>query len=194
MAESDLGIFISDEINSLTIASAQNSKQFSLIKKEMGETYLQVAISKIFKEALRFLPHKLNQDDMVYFSKYFSKELWHWKFDDFILCFKNGIDKKYSQRIRGEAGGDLYPDFNITVFMKWVEFYESDKEAHFYNKHLDIKESPTTTEVNKQNIFKERMKYSPNLSDIEIPKQINKISHEEYFGITAEEIKKRANT
>ena len=151
ITESERGIFISDEIQSLTVATAQNSKQFSLIKKEQGEIYLQIAISKIMKEAARFLPCKMNEDDFVYYSKYFSKELWYWKFDDFILCLKNGIEKKY---------GDIYGEFNVSVFMKWAGLYEVEKENHFHNKHLDTKETPTTREDTKQQIFQERQKQS----------------------------------
>lgn len=162
IAEDDKSIFISDEIQSLTISSAQSSKQFSLIKKERGEIYLQMAISKIMKEAFRFLPSKMNEDDFVYYSKYFSKELWYWKFDDFILCFKNGINKKY---------GEIYGEFNISVFMKWAELYEQEKETYFHNKHLDIKETPTTREDNKQKIFEDRQRQYPH--QITTPEKIS---------------------
>lgn len=145
--DSDEGIFISNEIAKLDIALAQSSKQFSLIKKEQGELYLQVAISKIMKEAFRFLPSKMSEPDIVYFAKYFQKELWYWKFDDFILCFKKGIAKEF---------GDIYGEFNISVFMKWAELYEKEKDDFFHNKHLSLVEKNNVTEENKQAIFKER--------------------------------------
>lgn len=145
--DEDKGIFISEAIHSLTIASAQNSKQFSLIKKEKGEEYLQVAISKIMKEAFRFLPSKMNEEDIIYFAKYFQKEFWYWKFDDFILCFKNGIEKKY---------GEIFGEFNISVFMSWAEKYNQEKEDFFYNKHLSSVEKNNSNEENKHKIFKER--------------------------------------
>lgn len=152
MLECDGAVFNSNEIAVLDIDLAQKSKQFSLIKKESGELYLQIAISKIIKEAFRFLPSKMNEADIIYFSKYFQKELWHWKFDDFILCFKNGINKKY---------GDIYGEFNISVFMKWAEEYEKEKDDLFYNKHLDSKEQTTTREDTKHMIHKERKSTAP---------------------------------
>ncbi len=169
--DSDEGVFNSNELAKLDIGLAQKSKQFSLIKKEQGELYLQVAISKIMKEALRFLPTKMTEPDIVYFSKYFQKELWHWKFDDFILCFKNGINKHY---------GDIYGEFNVSVFMKWVEQYEKEKDDFFYNKHLDTKEATATREDTKHMIFNERQKTGP--LDIELPKRMGGIiADENYF-------------
>lgn len=169
--DSDEGIFNSNEIANLDISLAQNSKQFSLIKKEQGEVYLQIAISKIMKEAIRFLPSKMNNDDIVYFSKYFQKELWHWKFDDFILCFKNGISNKY---------GEIYGEFNISVFMKWVEKYDKEKQYLFYNKHLDTKEPSTTKEETKNMIYKNRIASYP--IEIKLPDSINGIiSDGNYF-------------
>ena len=119
LSDKDEPIFISNEITSLTIELASNSKQISLLKKENGEQYLQIAISKIIKEAIKFLPSKMPAEDIIYFAKFFSKEYWYWKYDDLILCFKKGIAKEY---------GEIFGEFNISVFQSWALKYEKEKE------------------------------------------------------------------
>lgn len=142
-------VFSSDHANELTLAKAQQSDQLSLVKKEMGITFAEKMLAGILNEFSVFVQHDLTPITLAIYAKQILATYWYMKIDDIIMCLKNGINGDY---------GKTYGKFNYSVFAEWMSEYETERDNYYYDKHLEVKESSTTTESNKQAIYEQRRK------------------------------------
>lgn len=120
----------------LTIEIARNSDQLSLLKKNDKPLLLGVII-KLLSEIQTFLKCELSTQEKVIYANMLVSEFWHFKIDDIILCFRQGINGHY---------GHIYGKFNYETLTDWLNSYEQSKLNHVDNEHAALKETNQTSQ------------------------------------------------
>lgn len=128
LIEANQPIFTSKYFKNLSVELAQKSTQISKISIDKSPEYLEKCVIYIISEALKLVANDFKIEQIIYISRMFINEFWHWKIDDLVLCLKKGTLGKYDK---------LYGQLSFSTMIEWFNKYQRDKDDFYENKLMD---------------------------------------------------------
>lgn len=74
----------------------------------------------------------MTADAIIMVADTLTNDLWHLRIDEVLMVFRNGFKGVY---------GFSNKNFNAQTVFEWFQKHESDRDEHFYNNHLEKKNS-----------------------------------------------------
>lgn len=74
----------------------------------------------------------MSADAIILVADTLTSDLWHLHIDEVLMVFRNGLKGVY---------GFSNKNFNAQTVFEWFAKHEADREEHFYNNHLEKKNS-----------------------------------------------------
>ena len=125
----------SDHAVALTVETAIQGTQISLITNKFGADFADDAITFLFHELSNFVTLGGTPDACLQWAKMIRTEYWGWKFDDLIYCIRQGINGRW---------GKIYGSFTYATFTEWAGKYELERNDYFEQRAAKHKEQYDT--------------------------------------------------
>lgn len=142
-------ILLSHDANNLTVEQARKSGAHMEVLEKWNKTELVATISLMISELLSTQLNDLSDSQVLNIAETIIFSCKAWTPDDILLVLRNGRDGKYKND---------NARWTLQTFNRWADEYEAERSNVFYNYYLNIKETPTTREDNKEMLFNERKK------------------------------------
>lgn len=122
----------SKKVSGLTIQKAMESPQVLQVTNEFGPDYVAGLIIKAINEICTLTNNAMPKDAIYLVADTLTNDLWHLRIDEVLMVFRNGLKGVY---------GFSNKNFNAQTVFEWFAKHEADRDEHFYNNHLEKKNS-----------------------------------------------------